>query len=98
MNRGKTQIRQINRDREAFLIKWMKFMVVLVAKRSVVQVWHETLGLGAQAIHRSGRGDIQRAIVSISPAEIRRLFWDDDRAEVMTLRIPHPNSLGTCDV
>src|SRR5438874_2961298 len=77
MNRGKTQIRQINRDREAFLIKWMKFMVVLVAKRSVVQVWHETLGLGAQAIHRSGRGDIQRAIVSISPAEIRRLFWDD---------------------
>src|SRR5439155_21453933 len=93
MNRGKTQIRQINKDREAFLIKWMKFMVVLVAKRSVVQVWHETLGLGAQAIHRSGRGDVQRAVVSISPGEICRLFRNDDSAEVMAWRVPHPNCL-----
>src|SRR5947208_6921069 len=98
MNRGKTQIRQINKDREAFLIKWMKFMAVLVAKRSVVQVWHETLGLGAQAIHRSGRGDVQRAVVSISPGEICRLFRNDDSAEVMALRVPHPNSLRAGDV
>ena len=32
MKRGKTQIRQINKDREAFLVKWMKFIFVLVAK------------------------------------------------------------------
>src|SRR5213080_2157173 len=56
------------------------------------------LGLGAQAIHRSGRGDVQRAVVSISPGEICRLFRNDDSAEVMALRVPHPNSVRAGDV
>ena len=55
-------------------------------------VGHETPGLGTQTIHRGRRRDVERPVVVVSPGEVGWLFWHLDRAQVVALRVPYPDS------
>ena len=63
-----------------------------------MQVRHMAAGLGAQFVDGSCGGDVQGPIVGISPIQVCRLFWHFDGSDVMSLRVPHPNSFRTSDV
>src|SRR5260370_13550664 len=62
---------------------------------SVRQIWDEPSHPGAQSIHRSRSRNVQSAVVFVAPSEIRWLFGHDNGPEMMPLRIPNPDSLGT---
>src|SRR5262249_42025564 len=46
------------------------------------QIRHETTGLRWQPVNGGGSGDVKSAIPWISPRQIRRLFWQNDCAQV----------------
>ena len=53
---------------------------------------------GAEFVNGFCGGDIQRAVVGIAPSKIRRLFRQNDGAEMMSGGIPDPDSLGPGDI
>src|ERR1019366_8105938 len=62
------------------------------------QVWHEAMGHRTQLVHGSCRGDVEGAVVRVTPGEIGRLFGKNDGAEVVAFGVPHPNALRSGDV
>jgi hypothetical protein len=62
---------------------------------SVGKIRHEALSFRPQPINRSRRRDVERLEISISPREVGRLFGHLDGSEMVALRIPDPNALGT---
>src|SRR5579871_1559125 len=63
----------------------------------MLQIRHESRDLHPQTIDRSRSGDIERPVVFVSPSQIRRLLRNHNRADMMALGVPHPNSLGSGD-
>src|SRR6266852_7683165 len=64
----------------------------LISPNSVRQIWHEPANFGAQTIHRSRGRNVECAVVLVAPRQIRRLFRRDNGTEMMSLRIPDPDS------
>src|SRR5712692_3526758 len=58
------------------------------------QVRHIPPHLHPQPVHRLGRRDVQGSVILISPRKIRRLLRQRNRPQMMSSRIPHPDSLG----
>src|SRR5215469_517066 len=59
---------------------------------------HKTVRLHAQPIERGRRGDVKTGVLLISPSQIRRLFRQDDSAQVAPVRVPNPDSLRAGDI
>src|ERR1700730_12204373 len=59
---------------------------------SLRAIRHETSGLGTQTIYRGRRCDVERPVVVVSPGEVGWLFRHLDRAQVVALRVPYPDS------
>ena len=68
--------------------------VVLAESVSVTAIGHEAVGFGAQTIHRRRRRDVERAVVLVSPGQVGRLLRHLDRAQMVALRVPHPDTFG----
>src|ERR1700757_680396 len=66
------------------------------ARRAVrgSQVRNEAASFGPDTVHGCGRGYIERLMVTVTPREVGRLLRSDDCAEVMSLRVPNPNTFG----
>src|SRR5258705_12776257 len=58
---------------------------------------HETDRLCAQAIDRRGCGDVESTAIFVAPGQVRRLLRHLDRADVVSLGIPNPDSFRACD-
>ena len=59
------------------------------------RVRYKSPDLCAQATYRRCGGDIQRVVILVSTSQIGGLFGHDDCREMVPLRIPNPNSLGS---
>ena len=57
------------------------------------QVGDESMGFRSQAIDGSCRGDVQSPVVLVAPGEICRLLRQDDRSEMVAVRVPQPDPL-----
>ena len=50
------------------------------------------MGFCSETIDGRGRRDVKRAVVLVSPCEIGWLFGHFDCAQMVALRIPHPDT------
>src|ERR1700732_5156568 len=71
--------------------------LLLQLSSSMREIRHETPCFRAQTIHRRCRRNVKCPIVFVSPGKIRRLFRHLNRAQMVTLCVPHPDAFGACD-
>ncbi len=64
---------------------------------SIHQPGYKAARFGAKLVDGSCGRDVERAIIPVSPGEIRGLFRQDDGSKMMTLRIPNPDAFGADD-
>src|SRR5579863_4432373 len=63
----------------------------------VYRIGHESPRAGFQAIDGCGGSDVKRREVRIAPGEVRRLLWQQNRAQMTPRWVPNPNSSGSGD-
>src|SRR5207248_11502182 len=61
------------------------------------EIGNEAACFCAQPVYGRGCGDVQGAVILITPGKVRRLFWQDDGSKVAALAVPNPNAFGTGD-
>src|SRR5207248_10716283 len=77
--------------------KWTTLFSRLDWAESMCQVRHQAPRPGAQAVYRSSRCDVKRAVILVAPGQVSGLLGQHNRAQMAALRVPNPNSLGPGD-
>src|SRR6266480_907915 len=61
----------------------------------LLQIRNKSSSFCLQAINRRRSRNIESAVVFVAPGKIGRLFGHRDGPQMMALRIPYPNTLGS---
>src|SRR5215475_1539881 len=58
----------------------------------MLQIGNVSAGFRFQTVYRGCCGDVKRVVLRIAPGQIRGLFRHDDRAKMISIRVPHPDA------